>query len=414
VSQQNTDAVLRRRLAELGGTVETNCALFALAQDSNTVMASVIRSGRKETISARYLIGCDGGGSSARKCVEVPFTGETWEDAVCYLLGNLSVTGLDREHWHVWTDPEWGYLTLQPIIHGHTWLFVATIQGKELADYTKPDAQSMQSLFKQRLPSPNVSFDDLTWHSMYRRNLRIVDRYRSGRVFLAGDSAHVGVEHGMNIGIQDACNLSWKLAQVLRGAPEELLDTYQEERQPMARQILAATLARHRDGSAGAAAQSITNAVLNKDPANDPTQLSVAYRDSSLSRDLDPVTILRAGDRAPDAPGLMLTGGQCVRLFEILDGTKFTLLHFTDGPVIQLPAMEESLAVYRIVKARTLSGSAQTLFDAHGHAHRAYGVRAEALVLTRPDGYIGATAAASNVAAMLRHWKIAAASSPDL
>jgi hypothetical protein len=76
--------------------------------------------------------------------------------------------------------------------------------------------------------------------------------------------------------------------------------------------------------------------------------------------------------------------------------------------------MEESLAVYRIVKARTLSGSAQTLFDAHGHAHRAYGVRAEALVLTRPDGYIGATAAASSVAAMLRHLKIAPASSPGL
>src|SRR4051794_3437627 len=73
-----------------------------------------------------------------------------------------------------------------------------------------PDAESMQRLFESRTRYPGLRFENVRWHSCYRRNLRIVDRQRAGRVFLAGDSAHVGVEHGMNIGIQEACNLSWK------------------------------------------------------------------------------------------------------------------------------------------------------------------------------------------------------------
>jgi flavin-dependent dehydrogenase len=409
VSQQNTDAVLRRRLSELGGSVEMNCMLSGITQDAGMVTASVIRSGRNEIIPVRYLIGCDGGASNARKFAELQFAGETWEDAACYLIGNLSVTGLDRKHWHIWTDPEWGYLTLQPIIHGDTWLFVATIQAQELAGWTEPAAQAMHSLFEQRLPFSKVSFQDLTWHSVYRRNLRIVDRYRAGRVFLAGDSAHVGVEHGMNIGIQEARNLSWKLAQVLRGAPEGLLDTYEEERQRIARRILAATLTRDRDKSGSAAAvQSITSAVSSKESANDPTQLSVAYRESSLSCDLDGATVIRAGERAPDAPSLTPITGQRLRLFEILDGRRFTLLHFTDGPTLESLGLEESLTVYRIMKSGVpTAGDGQTLSDAEGHAHRAYGINAEALVLIRPDGYIGATGSPDRVSAMLQHLHLA-------
>ena len=74
------------------------------------------------------------------------------EDAASYLIGNLSVSGLERGFWHIWTDPEWGYLTLQPVIHGNSWLFVATLQGHELAEWREPTAQSMSRLFKRRLP----------------------------------------------------------------------------------------------------------------------------------------------------------------------------------------------------------------------------------------------------------------------
>jgi 2-polyprenyl-6-methoxyphenol hydroxylase-like FAD-dependent oxidoreductase len=78
------------------------------------------------------------------------------------------------------------------------------------------------------------------------RRLKIADRFRAARVFVAGDSAHVGVEQGMNIGVQDGLNLTWKLACTLRGAPARLLNTYEEERRPIASQILATTLGRDR------------------------------------------------------------------------------------------------------------------------------------------------------------------------
>lgn len=254
VSQENTDAVLRRRLGELGGAVELDCAFVGSTQHADRVTAHVLRSGKSERLTARYVIGCDGGGSTVRKCAGIPFTGETWEDATGYLIGNLSVEGIDHEHWYVWTDAEWGYLTLQPITHGDTWLFVATLSAQELAANAEPTAESIHRIVEQRLPSLALSFSNLTWRSTYRRNLRIVDRYRSGRIFLAGDSAHVGVEQGMNVGIEDGVSLSAKLADVLSGAPAALLDTYEEERAPVARQILANTLARDRDNAGNAAA----------------------------------------------------------------------------------------------------------------------------------------------------------------
>jgi 2-polyprenyl-6-methoxyphenol hydroxylase-like FAD-dependent oxidoreductase len=375
VSQEKTDAVLRQRVCELGGTIELDCAITGFAQDDGGVTASVLRNGVGERIAARYLVGCDGGGSVVRKAAGITFTGETWEDAAMYLIANVSVRGIDPGCWHVWTDPEWGYVTLQPITSDGNWLFVATVAAPE----TAPTAESMQRIFEIRTQCRGLEFAELGWYSLYRRNLRMVDRYRAGRVFLAGDAAHVGVEHGMNIGIQEAWNLGWKVAAVLRGARETLLDTYQEERLPIARGILEATLNRDRGNSGGsAAAQSIKSAISGNQSANDPTQLSTSYRGSSLARDFDPVTPVRAGDRAPYAPGL----------FEILAGGKFAVLHFGDGP------MESgSVAIHRVPSANTVTW-------------RVYGVSDEALVLVRPDGYIAATATPGHAEMLFEHLRL--------
>jgi 2-polyprenyl-6-methoxyphenol hydroxylase-like FAD-dependent oxidoreductase len=370
VSQEKTDAVLRQRLRELGGSVELDCALTGFAQKEGVVTAQVLRSGAEEKIAARYLVGCDGGGSVVRKAAGVAFTGETWEDAAMYLIANVSVRGVDPAYWHVWTDAEWGYVTLQPITSTGNWLFVATVSGLE----APPAAHSLQRIFETRTHCEGVRFADLRWHSVYRRNLRIVDQYRAGRVFLAGDAAHVGVEHGMNIGIQEACNLGWKLAAVLRGAGDSLLDTYQEERLPIARGILEATLNRDRGRAGGdAAAQSIRGAISGGQPANDSTQLSHSYRGSSLSRDFDLVTKVRAGDRAPYAPGLG----------DILRSGEFGLLQFGES---ELDA--GSIALQRITDRS---------------AFRIYGVDGGALVAIRPDGYVLATGRPEQASMLLEH-----------
>jgi len=225
----------------------------------------------------------------------------------------------------------------------------------------------------------------------------MVDRYRNGRVFLAGDAAHVHSPaggQGMQTGIQDAYNLGWKLAYVLSGAPDTLLDTYEAERLPIARHILESTTARSQAFThAGSIAQTITNVVSGKDAFADTTQLSVHYRGSKLACDLDDTTVIRAGDRAPDAPCLRTSNGKQVRLFDVFRGTHFTLFAFSDQPAPQLPNISNSfLRVYTIIRPGNMTiADEHTLVDSDNHAHRAYGITHDALILVRPDGYVGLT-----------------------
>ncbi|HEU5376646.1 MAG TPA: FAD-dependent monooxygenase [Ktedonobacteraceae bacterium] len=393
VSQQFTDAVLRERLASFGVEVEQDCQLIGFTQDRDHITAEVIRAGKREVIGVRYLVGCDGGASMVRKCAMISFLGETWDAETLYLLGNLSVSGLDKGYWHTWTDPSWGYVSLQPMIKAATWLFAATVSSDQYSSLPFPTLATFQDLFTERVGVAGVRFDQLTWQSLYRRNLRVVDRYRSGRVLLAGDATHVGQEQGMNISIQDAYNLGWKLAHVLKGAPDALLESYQAERLPIVQQNLITMSARNLASKGGvpAAAQSITDAILNKERAVDPTQLSVTYRESPLSCDLDDAARIRAGDRAPDAPCIQAESGKQVRLFELFRGTHFTLLTFrSDAP--QQPDVSNSfLQTYTIARSGSTSINRNTLLDRDGHAYRAYGISDAALVLVRPDGYIGLT-----------------------
>ena len=395
VSQQFTDSVLRERLASFGIEVERDCRLIGFTQNRDQITAEVIRAGKREVIEAKYLVGCDGGASTVRKCARLSFLGETWDEETSYLLGNLNVSGLNKGYWHTWTDPKWGYLSLQPMINAATWLFATTVSSEQHSALPSPTLETFQHLFDERVGMAGARFDHLTWQSLYRRNLRVVDRYQSGRVLLAGDAAHVGQEQGMNISIQDAYNLGWKLALALKGAPDTLLESYQAERLPLVQQNLIAMSARHRvsPGGAPAAAQSITHAILNKHATVDPTQLSVTYRESPLSRDLDSAIGIRAGDRAPDAPCLHAESREPLRLFEAFRGTHFTLLAFCGRPGQYLPAASNSfLRVYTITRpGNTTTPDERTLIDRDGYAYRAYGIPDEAFILVRPDGYVGLT-----------------------
>ncbi len=167
----------------------------------------------------------------------------------------------------------------------------------------------------------------------------MVDRYRAGRIFLAGDAAHVHSAaggQGMNTGVQDAYNLGWKLALVLNGAPDTLLDTYQAERLPIADGILSTTSIRHREFQHDFS-QAITTLVSGKETFADPSQLSITYRGSLLARDLDQTSGIRAGDLAPDALCIRAGSEEQVRLFDLFRGTHFTLLVFSDQPMPRYP-----------------------------------------------------------------------------
>ena len=256
ISQQQTEAVLRNALASYGVQVELNCRLVGFNQDQQSVTAFIEHDGNSEQIQARFLLGCDGGHSTVRTCAGIAFQGETGEEEYG-LVGNVSVSNI-VPGFHIWMDPARpsGFLLMLDFIRDDTWFFTASLLPQEY-DPSLPMLELLQRLFDTQVGMPGVHFSHPLWLSGYRpQNLRLAERYRDGRVLLAGDAAHIGMIHGMEAGIADAASLGPKLAAVLSGAPDTELSTYQAERRPMAQQELAA-------GGFSAGARAIINGLVN-------------------------------------------------------------------------------------------------------------------------------------------------------
>jgi len=393
ISQQNTEAVLREYLESHGVQVELNCQLVDFSQNEEGVIASVLRAGQREEIQARYLVGCDGGHSTVRTCAGIGFAGKTGEDEYG-IVGNVSISGVDPM-FGIWVDPDRpsGFLLMLDQIHDDTWFFTGILLPDEYRTFT-PTLEGLQRFFDEQVRMPGIRLRHLLWMSTYRpQNMRVAQRYRSGRVLLAGDAAHSGLLHGMETGIHDAYNLGWKLALVLEGASDTLLDTYHDERLPIAQQEFAS-------GGFSAGARAIITGFSDqqKEPvtrsdASTPHLFGDTYRGSRLSRNLDNTTTIRAGDLAPSAPSVQARNGETLRLFELFRGTHFTLLIFSARPVSGFPDTPSMLRTYTITRLGTATATeGNVLIDSDSDAYRAYGITKNALVLVRPDGYVGLTA----------------------
>lgn len=352
VPQWRTDEILLNRLRELGGDVEFNCEVTGFDQNIDGVTVTVTRGGTPDRIQSSYLVGADGGRSTVRKVLGVGFAGETFESERT-LIGDVRADGLDGEFCHVMTrgGQVSERFSLWNLPNSNHYQFVASMAAD---DVPPPTLEAVQALLVERSGREDVVLHDLRWISLYRVNTRMVDRFREGRVFLAGDAAHVHSSaggQGLNTSVQDAYNLGWKLAAVIAGGPECLLETYEEERMPVAASVLGMSTDLHH---------------RNFEPSNDPApqlhQMDITYRQSSLAVDDRPAPgTLRAGDRAPDA---LLPEGR--RLFDVLRGTHFTLLT-ADGRATDIPD----------VQVAPVTPSTD------------YDITASTFILVRPDGYIG-------------------------
>jgi 2-polyprenyl-6-methoxyphenol hydroxylase-like FAD-dependent oxidoreductase len=245
LGQWRTEEILRARLAEHGVRVELATELTGFEQDGGGVTATLVRAGETERVRAGYLVGADGGRSFVRRALGVGFQGEMLE-ADRALVGDVRADGLDRERWHAWPKARGGPVALCPLPGTERFQILIPIHGDEAPELT---VEVVERLFHERTGRSDVRLHDASWLSLYRPSVRMVDRYRAGRVFLAGDAAHVHPAaggQGLNTGVQDAYNLGWKLGQVLAGAPAALLDTYEEERLPVAAAMLGLTSRLHR------------------------------------------------------------------------------------------------------------------------------------------------------------------------
>ncbi|WP_428935258.1 FAD-dependent monooxygenase [Streptomyces sp. ACT015] len=343
VPQWRTQEILADRLAELGGRVAFGHEVTGLEQDADGVTL-LLTDGT--TLRARYAVAADGGRSAVRRALGVAMTGET-VDPHPMLVADVRITGLGRDHWHVFPPRGDGddFLALCPLAGTDDFQVSARFPVGAGVDLS---ADGVRAVIADRSHLPAEAVTEVRWASDFRPRAALADRFRDDRVLLAGDAAHVHSPaggQGLNTSVQDAYNLGWKLAAVLGGeAPDALLDTYEQERRPVAASVLGlSTGVHHGRVRRGAATR----------------QLGLGYRDSTLTLETrrDPAGP-RAGDRAPDA---VVDG---VRLFDAFRGPHWTLL------ALDVPAPGLAGTPVRVV-----TGAAPT----------AYG---PGLLLVRPDGYV--------------------------
>ncbi|MBL1105767.1 FAD-dependent monooxygenase [Streptomyces sp. 5-8] len=334
VAQWRTQEVLYARLVELGGRVAFGREVTGLEQDADGVS---VRFADGTDLRAGYVVAADGGRSVIRRALGVGMAGEPVDPASC-LVADVRLTGLDRDHWHIFPGAGDTGLALCPLAGTDDF----QLQGRlPEGTGTEPTLDAVRELVATYTHLDADDVTELRWISDFRPRTGLADRFRVGRVFLAGDAAHVHSPaggQGLNTSVQDAYNLGWKLGAVLRhGAPRALLDTYEEERRANAADMLGLSTAVHRGE-------------VRRGKAT--VQLGVGYRESSLSVDARTAPApLRAGDRAPDG---RVDG---TRLFDAYRGPHWTLLGASLPGVRSLVSAPES-----------------------------YG---PGVFLVRPDGYVG-------------------------
>ncbi len=427
--QSQTEAILNQRLNALGGQVERSRELFDIRLKDNTAIARVKTAGTEadnvEEIHAKWLIGCDGASSQVRKTLAIPFEGTTAPEE--WLLADVDLDWhRPRETTHGWLTRD-GVFAVFPLPGGQWRLFAPSETETRQAS-----VEEFQRLFVQYTGDTETTIRHPTWLSNFKVNYRMVKEYRKGCVFLAGDAAHIHSPfggQGMNIGIQDAYNLAWKLALVLQGkARASLLDTYQEERLPIARYVLqgSQTATQNLLVTQNPVFRWVRDRILvpflnldliQRQLAQEASELRMNYRHTSLSASHAKIgaTIRtrinwwrapHAGDRALPGDCLSYPAQTQTNLFQVFRGTESHVLLFaglapTDANYSQLAKLAtkvetwigDSIKAHIIVvgneKPQQLFWNGSILLDPQQKLHTLYGVHQASLYFIRPDGYVG-------------------------
>ncbi|MGV9351532.1 FAD-dependent monooxygenase [Streptomyces spiralis] len=425
-----TERLLAEHLARFGTEVERPTELRSVEMRPDEVEAVLAHAdGRIERLHARYVVGCDGAHSLVRKAAGLSFEGDAFPEQ--YMIGDVEVD------WELPAGYSMRSVTLDangamddmlvcipmPGVRRY-WLSMlrprAQAGGEDgssapegivlgLGDGHGPDLGQIQAVLDRLSPEPATA-STLRWSSTFRASHRLVDRYRNGRLFVAGDAAHIHPPvggQGLNTGVQDAYNLAWKLALRVRGlATDDLLESYHAERHPVAREVVDRTVRHARSGlnSNGDDAEMLLRR---------QAQLLVAYPDSPLiqpeAADGTPAAGPVPGDRAPDCRGLLSDLATYPRrLFDLLRTPRHVLLLFAgsehtsgDGVArLEACATEAHRAAHGLLDAYLVTAAEVSedarpvglrpprVRDAAGEFRDAYAPRDGEALLIRPDGYL--------------------------
>ncbi|MGH8824546.1 MAG: FAD-dependent monooxygenase [Jiangellaceae bacterium] len=241
LSQAETERVLGEHLHDRGVEVERGVELVGLAPEEHRMTCRLVHDdGRRESVPARYVVGCDGAHSAVRGLARIPFEGAAYPQT--FLLADLEADGLERDAAHAYVT-EAGMLFFFPLRTPASWRMLAMRPRSYPVD--GPIGLAQLQAIVDAYSREGLRLRDPVWMTDFQLHNRGATHYRAGPVFLAGDAAHIhspAGAQGMNTGIQDAVNLGWKLAMVAQGiANPALLDTYELERAPIGRAVLRFT-----------------------------------------------------------------------------------------------------------------------------------------------------------------------------
>jgi 2-polyprenyl-6-methoxyphenol hydroxylase-like FAD-dependent oxidoreductase len=422
VSQAETEQILLDHLAGCGRPVERGVELVGFHADPDAVTCTLVhRDGRTEQVRARYLVGCDGAGSTVRHGAGIPFQGGAYPQT--FALADLEAEPLDRDAAHAFIGQE-GIVLFFPLGRPASWRMLAmhpSLQGRHAP--AQPPLEELQAL-ADAMTGGGVRLRDPVWRTYFGLQHRHATRYRDGRLFLAGDAAHIhspAGAQGMNTGIQDAWNLGWKLALVSRGLAEEaLLDTYDTERRPVGGFVVRFT---DRAFSAATSTNPLVRVLrtqlvprvlplgLRFDRAvasgfRTVAQLNIGYRSSPAVQEGRPALRRgpRAGDRLPDAR--IARDGQACWLGEALAAPTFHLLLCGppgDWHPSQLTALRHRYPDTLAVHYLTREAAPGALHDLDGQVFARLGVNDKAQYLIRPDGHVGYRCGGDDLAGLQRY-----------
>jgi 2-polyprenyl-6-methoxyphenol hydroxylase-like FAD-dependent oxidoreductase len=239
--QSKNETLLYRNLTDHGHDVRWHTEFEAFAVTEDGVEAHVEHEGESYTIACRYLIGCGGARSPVRHQLGFSFPGGTYDNRF-FVADTMLKWALDYEQLIV-SPGDATFCGFFPLEGDRRYRVIGTLPAGDV-DREDIAFSDVEALVIENLGLP-VTFEAVNWFATYKLHHRMTDRFRDGPIFIAGDAAHIHSPaggQGMNTGLQDAYNLVWKLAFVLKGhGREELLDTYDEERLPFAKWLLKFT-----------------------------------------------------------------------------------------------------------------------------------------------------------------------------
>lgn len=410
VSEEVTEAILTGHLQRMGGDVVRSCRLVSLEPRPDGILAGLRSDGGRQDVMARWVVGCDGLRSAARDLAGIAFEGERIAQPWAVLDATL-------EGWQDDLDVTFAYLDTPAVI-------LTALPRRRWRVYLRPGSPTSDLVAEAtttiRAYQPAASLVDVENPTRFHCHTRVARRFRSGRVLVAGDAAHVcspAEGHGMNGGLQDALNLAWKLSLVCRGiARPSLLDSYEAERRPraiaVARSGEAAERAQTPAGASERAARDRAIAAVFADPASRRNEVA-AEAEMDVDYAGSPIVVGDVGGRP--RPGERLPGGMPVRpwqapactLRELAFRVGHTVLLLGEDPAGLLGPLQEAAAASPLFDCVVALGTREDPAEGIGRIDPAaaarLGIGGATLLVVRPDGFVGLRAEREHLAALLRY-----------